>query len=764
MSKWFSKGTNNVMPNANESISGIATSLQRPDAAEKVCGTFEYSSDLVANNMLWGGTLRSPHPSARIVEINVENARGIQGVATALTANDLPGKPNYGLLMSDQPVLADEFVRFEGEPVALVAAADPEICRRALAAIEISYELLEPLTDPERAEDSPAVFPGGNVIRRVPIERGDPEASGDVVVEGVYEVGMQDQAFLGPESGVAVPNEDGSIDLYVATQGLHQDHAQLAPCLGLPGEKVRIHLAGVGGAFGGREDFSVHAHACFLALNTRRPVKMSYLRDESFRGHLHRHPARMWYRHHARKSGKLVKVEARILLDGGAYASSSSAVAGNAARFACGPYRVPNVSVEAICVRTNNHPCGAMRGFGAVQACYGHESQMDKLAKKLGMDPLEIRFINALQTGDRLPTGQKVHVPAPVRECLEAAAAVPLPGESSDNVDGYGLPGGAGRTADRSRIRRGVGFAVGYKNLAYSEGYDDNARVRCCLKDGKLTITSAAAEIGQGFVTVARQIAHEVLGVEDIALHPANTSDIGSAGSSAASRQTYMSGKAIELACRQIAQRVCEACGENWKVNAKQLSLANGRVRSEDGRFDVKLAEACGDPIETEVFHSHRQTFGMDKATGQGDTDASWIFGAQRAVVDVDLDLGLIRVVQITTGQDVGRAINPLSVIGQIEGGISQGLGLAVMEEVLSQDGVVQNGSFTDYLVPTFADMPPVEVTLIEKPEDGAPFGAKGVGETPSLSSTPAIAAAIRAATGLELPRVPIRPEQIALA
>ncbi len=752
------------MPDTAKAISGVATSLQRPDAADKVCGTFEFSSDLVADNMLWGATLRSPHPSARIERIDISRACRIEGVAAVLTSGDLPGKPTYGLLISDQPVLADGVVRFEGEPVALVAAKDMETCRRALASIDVSYEVLAPLTDPERALEAPPVHPEGNLVRRVPIKRGDLEAQGDVVVEGVYEVGMQDQAFLGPESGLAVPADDGGVDLYVATQGLHQDHVQLAPCLGLPGEKVRIHLAGVGGAFGGREDFSVHAHACFLALRTQRPVKMSYLRDESFRGHLHRHPAKMRYRHHAKKSGELVKIEARILLDGGAYASSSSAVAGNAARFACGPYRVPNVSVEAICVRTNNHPCGAMRGFGAVQVCFGHESQMDKLAAALGMDPFQIRLMNALKTGDRLPTGQKVHVPAPVRECLEAAAAVPLPGETGDNVAGYGLPGGAGRTADRSRIRRGIGFAVGYKNLAYSEGYDDDTRARCRLDSGNLIMTSAAAEIGQGFVTIARQIAHEVLGVTEVQLEPANTSDIGSAGSSAASRQTYMSGKAIEMACRKIAEQVREKCGERWGVDAGELSLRGGRVRSDDGRIDVAVADACGEPIEVEVQYSHRQTTGMNEETGQGDTDVSWIFGAQRAVVDVDLDLGLVRVVQIATGQDVGKAINPLSVVGQIEGGVSQGLGLAVMEEVLSKDGIVQNGSFNDYLVPTFADMPPVEITLIEKPEDGAPFGAKGVGETPSLSSTPAVAAAVRAATGLELPRVPVRPEDIALA
>ena len=428
---------------------GIRISARRPDGADKTRGTFEYSSDLYIDGMLWGATLRSPHPSARINGLDKAAAEAVEGVVAVVTADDLPGKPTYGLVVRDQPVLARDVVRFEGEPVALVAAQDPETCRRALAAIAVDYDVLEPLTDPELAETAPPVHPDGNVIRRVPIERGDTDAIGDIVVEGVYDMGTQDQAFLGPESGLAVPADDGGIDLYVATQGVHQDHVQLAPCLGLPDDKVRVHLAGVGGAFGGREDFSVHAHACILAQHTGRPVKMSYLRDESFRGHLHRHPARMWYRHHARRNGELVKVEARILLDGGAYASSSGFVAANAARFACGPYRVPNVSVEATCVRTNNHPNGAMRGFGAVQACFGHESQMDKLAAALDMDPVDLRRINALKTGDRLPTGQKIDVPAPVRECIDAAAAFPLPGESSDNVDSYGLPGGAGRTADQ---------------------------------------------------------------------------------------------------------------------------------------------------------------------------------------------------------------------------------------------------------------------------------------------------------------------------
>lgn len=742
---------------------GVGQTVVRPDGGPKVRGEFAFSSDLEADGMLWGCTLRSPHAHARIVRLDIGPAMAIAGVAAVLTADDVPGHLAYGLTVPDQPVLAGQVVRYEGEPVAIVAADHPDTGRRALDAIEAGYEILEPLTDPEAAAEAPPIHPDGNLIRSVPIRRGDPGAVGEVVVEGTYETGVQDQAFMGPESGLAVPDGTGGVDLYIATQGLHQDLDQVAPCLGLGPDDVRIHPAGTGGAFGAREDLSMQVHACMLALRTGRPVKMSYRRDESFVGHVRRHPAKMWYRHHATAAGDLVKVEARILLDGGAYASTSAFTAANSARFACGPYRVPNAVIDAVCVRTNNAPSGAMRGFGVVQVCYAHESQMDKLAAAVGVDPVQIRLRNALRQGDELITGQTVDVPAPVRECLAAAAAAPQPPPPL-HTDDYALPGGAGRTADRSRVRRGVGYAAGFKNLAYAEGYDDYTTARCRLADGAATITCAAVELGQGFVTVAGQVARTILGVDEVRFAPASTADIGSAGSSAASRQTYLSGAAIERACRQIADQARAAVAARHGMAADRLAVEDGRIVSGDRFIDVPIARASGRPLEAEVEHHHRPTFPMDPETGQGDTDVSWVFAAHRAVVDVDLDLGLVRVVQMAVGQDVGRALNPQAVVGQIEGAVSQGVGLAVMEEVLIADGLVQNPSFTDYLIPTFADMPPVEVALIEEPEEGAPFGAKGAGETSSLPSTPAVAAAIRAATGLELPRVPIRPEDIALA
>jgi CO/xanthine dehydrogenase Mo-binding subunit len=371
----------------------------------KVRGQFAFSGDMFAESMLWGHMVRSPHPAATIRGIDVSQALAIPGVRAVITSDDVPGRKTYGLDYPDQPVFAWDVVRFMGEPVAAVAADHPETARRAAAAIVVDYVPTEPLTDPEIAADAPPIHPLGNVLHRQRVRAGDADATGAVVVEGRYETGMQDQAQMGTEAGLAIPGEDGGVDLYIATQWLHVDQEQMAACLALPLDKVRLHLAGVGGSFGAREDLSMQVQICLLALRTGRPVKMVYSREESFLGHVHRHPAIMWYRHHANLDGRLVKVEARIILDGGAYLSSSTAVVMNAACMAPGPYRVHNAVVEAFAVRTNHPPCGAMRGFGLVQACFAHEAQMDKLAAALGMDPIELRLRNAFRTGDSLITG-----------------------------------------------------------------------------------------------------------------------------------------------------------------------------------------------------------------------------------------------------------------------------------------------------------------------------------------------------------------------
>ncbi len=421
---------------------GVGESAPRPDGIPKVQGSFAFGSDLWADGMLWGSTLRSPHPYARIKRIDLAPVWQMPGVRAIVTADDVPGLMTYGLEHADQPVFARDIVRYVGEPIAAVAADHPETARRAVAAIKVEYEVLVPLTDPEATFDASPIHPDGNVFRHLRIRHGDVDAAGAVVVEGTYEVGMQDQAFLGPEAGLAVPDDDGhGVELFISTQWLHVDRDQVAACLGLPVERVRLTLAGVGGAFGAREDVSLQVHVCLLALRTSQPVKMMYGREESFFGHVHRHPARMWYRHHATADGELVKVEARLLLDGGAYASTSAAVIANASCFAVGPYRVPNAVIDGYAVRTNNPPCGAMRGFGAVQSCFAYEAQMDKLAVALGLDPIELRLRNALTTGDTLITGQVLHGAVPVAEVIRECASAPLPPAALD--DFLARPGGS---------------------------------------------------------------------------------------------------------------------------------------------------------------------------------------------------------------------------------------------------------------------------------------------------------------------------------
>ena len=728
----------------------IGTTTVRADGIPKVKGEFEYSSDMRMDGMLWGATLRSAHPRADIWSVDTSRALAIPGVRAILTHEDVPGRKLYGMERADQPVLAWQHVRYQGEPIAIVAADHPETARRAITAIEVDYDVLEPLTDPERAmaADAPHLHLSGNVLRHVRIVHGDPDAHADVVVTGEYEVGMQDQAFLGPESGLAVPDGEGGVDLYLATQWLHVDRDQLAESLGLPPEKVRLTMSGVGGAFGGREDLSMQIHACMLALHTGRPVRMVYNREESFFGHVHRHPCRMHYEHGATAEGRLVYVRARIVLDGGAYASSSTAVCSNAACFAAGPYDVPNARIDSFVTYTNNPPCGAMRGFGSVQVAVGHEAQMDKLAVALGVDPVELRIANAMGPGTRLPTGQVIRDPAPVAELLERVRAMelppaPAPAPANGRRDLRELPGGVSNTTHGEGVRRGVGYAVGIKNVGFSEGFDDysTARVRLYIDDGEplVEVHTAAVEVGQGLVTVQAQIARTELGIERVAVLTADTR-VGSAGSSSASRQTYVTGGAVKAACEAIRDRLG----------------VDPRTMTSD-----ELAELLGEgAIEETVEWRHRETYPLDE-NGQGDAHVQFAFSAHRAVVDVDVELGLVRVVELATAQEVGKAMNPQALEGQIQGGTAQGLGLALFEEIQMKDGRVLNASFTDYLLPTILDMPPMRIEVLEHPDPEAPYGLKGVGEPPHISTPPAVVAALRAASGRPLSRIPVRPEHI---
>ncbi|MFD7519313.1 xanthine dehydrogenase family protein molybdopterin-binding subunit [Streptomyces niveus] len=794
MAKRTPAGTPTDVTQGSRTKGGIGESTLRPDGTLKVTGEFAYSSDMWHEDMLWGHTLRSTVAHAEIRSIDTAEALATPGVYAVLTYDDLPTEvKRYGLEFQDTPVLAHGKVRHHGEPVAIVAADHPETARRAAAKIRIDYADLPVVTDEASAtaEGAPLVHenrddhhaghvPHPNIVHRQPIVRGDAAEAAkraDVIVSGEYVFGMQDQAFLGPESGLAVPGEDGGVDLYVATQWLHSDLRQIAPVLGLPEDKVRMTLSGVGGAFGGREDLSMQIHACLLALRTGKPVKIVYNRFESFFGHVHRHPAKLWYEHGATKDGKLTHLKCRIVLDGGAHASASPAVVGNASSLSVGPYVVEDVDIEALALYTNNPPCGAMRGFGAVQACFAYEAQMDKLAAKLGLDPVEFRRLNAMEQGTLLPTGQRVDSPAPVAELLRRVKARPLPPEqqwltAGEAADVRALPGGLSNTTHGEGVVRGVGYAVGIKNVGFSEGFDDysTARVRMEVVGGEpvATVHTAMAEVGQGGVTVHAQIARTELGVAQVTIQPADTR-VGSAGSTSASRQTYVTGGAVKNTCEHVRERVLEIGRAKFGTYhpawaTAELLLESGKVVTDGGEVLADLADVLeGESVDLELEWRHRPTQAFDLRTGQGNGHVQYSFAAHRAVVEVDTELGLVKVIELAVAQDVGKALNPLSVLGQIQGGTTQGLGVAVMEEIIvdPKTAKVRNPSFTDYLIPTILDTPTIPVDVLELADENAPYGLRGIGEAPTLSSTPAVLAAIRDATGLELNRTPVRPEHL---
>ncbi len=584
------------------------------EAEPKTTGLHAYATDLHVEGMLWGATVRSSHRHARIRGIDVAAALATEGVHAVLTSADVPGRHVYGIEVADQPILASDVVRYVGEPVAIVAAVDLATAQLAGGLVAVDYEVLEPVTDAAAAD----------VLHAARIRYGDPVTGADVVVSGMYEVGMQDQAILGPPSALAVPAEDGGIDLHVATRLPDTERDQVCAALSLAAALVRVHPAGSGGTFGGREDAAIAIHACLLAAHAKRPVKMAYAGDEAFRAHVHRHAAWLRYEHGATRDGELVYVKAEVLLDGGAYTSSSPGVVTSAACFAAGPYRVRSAEIDVRATCTNTPPCGALPGFGAVQVAVAHEAQMDLLAAELGLDPIDLRLRNALVAGDLLVTGQAIDGAVPVRELLERLRAMPIPPDHRTSpVDLRELPGGMSNSTHGEDVTRGVGYAIGFRNAAMPDA-------------------------------------------------PALAAD-----------------------------------GE------------------EPAAAGVTLC-----------------------------------FAAHRAVCDVDRALGIVRVVEVAATQDLGRIENLVRCEARVQGGIAQGLGLALMEELRVDDGVVQNAGFADYLIPTILDMPPVRMELLETQPEAAE-GLNGIGEPPAIASAPAIAAALRAATGRPVTRVPVRPDDL---
>ncbi|MFP8943278.1 xanthine dehydrogenase family protein molybdopterin-binding subunit [Streptomyces fenghuangensis] len=744
---------------------GLGASLQPADALAKVQGTFPYAADLWAEGLLWAAVLRSPHPHARIVSIDTAPAAEMPGVRAVITHEDVPGDATHGRRVADRPAFARDTVRHYGEPIAAVAADHPDTARLAAAAIAVEYEVLEPVTDPEKAFEAEPVHPDGNLIRHIPLRYGDESATGEVVVEGLYRIGRQDPAPIGAEAALAVPRTDGGVEIYTASTDPHTDRDLAAACFGLRPEQVKVVVTGVPGAMADREDPSVQLPLGLLAMRTGCPVKLAAGREESFLGHAHRHPTLLRYRHHADSEGRLVKVEAQILLDAGAYADDSADALAAAVSFAAGPYVVPHAAIDGWAVRTNNPPSGHVRGEGAMQVCAAYEGQMDKLAARLGMDPVELRMRNVMATGDLLPTGQTVTCPAPVAELLRAVRQAPLPPLPADGADGapgpeeWLLPGGPEGAGDPGAVRRGIGFALGMVHMLGAEGADEVSTATVKVDGPVATVMCAAVETGQGFSTLARQIVQEVLGVEEVHVVAVDT-DQPPAGPGARGRHTWVSGGAVERAAKMVRTQLLQPLAAKFGMSTELLTIADGKITSYDGVLSTTVAEALeGKELWATAQCRPHPTEPLDD-TGQGDAFVSLAFAAIRAVVDVDVELGTIRVVEMAVAQDVGRVLNPQQLRARIEAGVTQGVGAALTEHLRVSRGVVRHPDLTAYPLPTALDAPDIRIVkLVEERDVVAPFGAKSVSAVPVVVSPAAVAAAVRAATGRPVNRLPIRPQ-----
>jgi CO/xanthine dehydrogenase Mo-binding subunit len=733
----------------------IGQSLPRIDAREKVIGQALYPGDLSMPGMLHAKVLFARRPHARVVDIDLSAARAVPGVVEIFTGSDVPNN-EFGLVLFDAPVMVspmrdgqrvatsrwstphdpadrtlafDGVVRHVGEKLAFIVAESETAAHEARALINVTYEDLPVIDTVHEAVRAGAaqLHPhyADNVIQRYRVRHGDVEAgfaSADVIIEDVYTAGAQEHAYLQPEAGLSYFDEHGRLTVQVAGQWTHEDQEQIAHALGLPVEQVRVIYPAIGGAFGGREDMSVQIVLGLATLRLQRPVRIIWSREESMIGHHKRHP--MWARAKigATRDGQIVAAQVHLMTDAGAYNYTSNKVLGNATATCVGPYDIPNVSIDTQAVFTNNVPSGAFRGFGAPQGLFVAETQINKLAAALGMDPVALRLKNGWQDGTITAFGTPVppgcSLKPTIKACVDSIAGEPVP--SADDA-----------------VRVGRGFAAGHKNIGFSFGYPERSEATIALEGSdqieRARVYLAGAECGQGAHTAFVQLAAEALGVpiSAVDLIASDTATSGNSGSASASRLTYMTAGAIAGAAREALQR--------WRDEER--------------------------PARAHYVYRPRKTTGLDPVTGKGDPNITYAYVAEHAEVAVDVETGHIHVRNLICADDVGRAVNPALVVGQIEGAVMQGLGYAVMENFVTRGGQVRTPSFSTYLIPSVLDIPTrTESVIVETPDPSGAFGVRGVAELPLMIVAPAVVAAIHNATGVWINDLPLTPERVVRA
>jgi CO/xanthine dehydrogenase Mo-binding subunit len=763
------------IPVYEETLSVVGKREPRVDTRDKVTGKLQYGADLECPGCLIGKIVRSPYPHARIGWIDTSKASLLPGVRAVLTAGDIPGKNNIGSLVPDQPAICTDRVRYIGDAVALVAAETEEVADQALERIEVNYEPLPAVFSVGDAlkPDAPKIHEKGNLLLTGKIRKGDVEKGfreADVVLERTYTVPFQDHASMEPEVIWAIPHPDGTMTIQGPMQAPFLVRKTVASVLGLPFNKVQCVQTSLGGGFGGKEDspLDIGSRAALLAWKTGQPVKIEFAREETTLTTSKRHPMMITCKIGARDDGTFTAFEGTLYNEQGAYACvgglipPSSGVHIHTVTMLSGPYVIPNVKVDGYLVYTNNPYGGAMRGFGAPQANFAHESLIDELAEKMSMDSYELRLKNAFELGSETATGQILDHSVGLKDAMEKARATFDWGTKRGNPPGL-------EQLQHSEKSRGVGMSIGWYKTglgAYANGYGVNLYL---LEDGSAILSQGLVEMGQGLFTVLAQMAAESLGIlpEDVRVITPDTNKAPDSGPTVASRSTTVAGMAILDAAKQIREPLFQSASEILAVPAERLDAKNRLIFDrDDPNRCVEVKEAA-----LRTWRTGRRMMGQgwwnppastfDIKTGQGSPHFVYSYSAQMAEVEVDLKTGEVKVVQMVSAYDVGKAINPTTLEGQIEGGVAMGLGYALMEEIILKEGMIQNLTLQNYSIPTVLDMPDMVPLYVEHPNRYGPFGAKGVAEMANIPVAAAITNAVANAIGARIYDLPAKPERV---
>jgi len=743
----------------------VGTVSPRPDAVEKVTGTAIYTDDIQFDGMLHARVKRAMVPSATVTRLDVSRARTLPGVAAVLTAEDIPGEHVHGLVVADWPSLVGvgERIRTVGDSVAIVAAETRAIASEALDLIEVEYEALPVVSNAVQArqEGAPQIHAKGNLLKHIKVRKGDMDAGfaeADVILEETFNTPMHDHAFIEPECAIARPLASGRMEIWVGSQIPYSDRNQVARALGWPEERVHVIGQLIGGGFGGKEDIAGQIHAALLANATGRPVKLLYDRHESLIAHPKRHATQIRVKVGAKNDGRLTAVQTELYGDTGAYASLGEKVMTRATTHSSGPYEVPNVQADCYAMYTNNPPAGAFRGFGVMQSAFAVESVMDMLAERLHLDRVELRRMNALKVGSVTNTGQVLRDSVGLMECIDKVVGEVkrLGGDDPFTVK---------VDPAEPHKRRAWGFAVGYKNTGLGGGAPDKAGAEVELRrDGMIEVRTSSAELGQGLPTVLRLIAAEELQQPPQGVHVllSDTDLTPDGGPTTASRQTFVTGNAVRHAAKALRQLINSELSENYDIDPAKIRYEEGLIRVNGSSLTLKQVAEVMVEHQRKPLVSYEYWAPETKPLGTpGDMHVAFSFAAQAAEVEVDSRTGEVKVLRMVVANDVGTAINPLGLKGQIEGGLMMGIGHALTENFMVNEGHVVTDRLATYRTPSITLTPEITTFVVEHATSEGPFGAKGVGEIVLIPTTPAISNAVYNATGVRAHSLPLDQEMI---